>query len=212
MISTLSASNTPLTLKYNKNIMVIMSTNLPILKGKKIKTRILRPSEYEALRVGADKTENRTLLDGCLLLGARYEECRRIQRNPEWFDGNFIHLPAEAQLKAKRTQNERWIRLSSRGKTIMPYFFEKRMLPAVQSWDEAMRLWSKKGGLDPLSVSARTLRKSYESWLIYFYPEASNLVYLSQGHTTLTSLQHYINMPFTDEDRKELRRWVEGWI
>ena len=56
--------------------------SVPILKGKDIKTRILRPAEYILLRQGATTTENRTLLDGCLLLGARYEECRRIQRNP----------------------------------------------------------------------------------------------------------------------------------
>ena len=189
-----------------------MAEKLPILKGKKVKTRILRPSEYEAMRTGAEKTENRTLLDGCLLLGARYEECRRIQRNPGWFDGYFIHLPAEAQFKAKRLQNERWIRLSSLAKAIIPYFLEsKKKLPTVQTWDEAMKLWAKKGGLDPVGISARTLRKTYESWLIFYYPEATNLVYLSQGHTTLTSLQHYVNLPFIDEDTKEMKRWVEGW-
>ena len=110
-----------------------MAEKIPILKGKKIKTRILRPSEYEAMRAGADKTENRTLLDGCLLLGARYEECRQIQQNPRWFDSIFIHLPSEAQHKAKRKQTERWIRLSSMGKTIMPYFVEKKPLPTVQT-------------------------------------------------------------------------------
>lgn len=201
------------TFNYIENSKVIMAEKLPILKGKKIKTRILRPTEYELLRHGAERTENRTLLDGCLLLGARYEECKRIQQYPRWFDGNFIHLPSEAQLKAKRKQNERWIRLSSMGKTIMPYFFEdKKKLPTVQSWDESLKLWAKKGGVDPVGISARTLRKTYESWLIFFYPEATNLVYLSQGHTTLTSLQHYVNLPFIEEDKGEMKRWVEGWI
>ncbi len=190
-----------------------MVTNVPILKGKKIKTRILRPSEYEALRAGADKTEKRTLLDGCLLLGARYEECRRIQRNPGWFDGNFIHLPSEAQLKMKRKQAERWIRLSSLAKAIMPYFLEsKKKLPTVQVFDESLKLWAKKGGLDPIGISARSTRKTLESWLIFYFPEATNLVYLSQGHSTLTSLQHYINLPFIDEDKKAMTRWIAGWL
>jgi integrase len=188
-------------------------TKRPILKGKKVKTRILRPSEYWRLREGAKSTDNKTLLDGCLLLGARYEECKRIQANPEWFDGNFIHLPAEAQLKAKRKQNERWIRLSSMGKTILPYFLDcRKHLPTVQGWDKALLRWAASEGLEPGGIASRSLRKTYESWLIFSFPEATNLVYLSQGHTTLTSLQHYINLPFTEEEKKEMRRWVEGWI
>jgi len=187
--------------------------SVPILKGKDIKTRILRPAEYILLRQGATTTENRTLLDGCLLLGARYEECRRIQRNPGWFDGNFIHLPAEAQLKVKRRQTERWIRLSSLGRALMPYFLEcKKKLPVVQSFDWSLDLWAKKGGLDPTGLSARTMRKTYESWLIFSYPESTNMVFLSQGHTSLISLQHYVNLPFLEEEKREMKQWVEGWI
>lgn len=190
-----------------------MAEKIPILKGKKVKTRILRPYEFGLLREGAKRTENKTLLDACLLLGARYQECQRIQDSPHWFDGNFVHLPSEAQQKVKRKQVERWIRLSSMGKAILPYFFEnKKRLPSIQAWDYSLIEWGKKGGLDTAGISARTLRKTYESWLIFYYPEATNLIYLSQGHTTLTSLQHYINLPFLDEDRKDMKRWVEGWL
>ncbi len=190
-----------------------MSEKIPILKGKKIKTRILRPSEFELLRAGAKKTENRTLLDACLLLGARYTECKKIQAHDRWFDGNFVHLPSEAQRKVKRKQAERWIRLSSMGKAILPYFFENRKrLPSIQAWDYSLGHWAQQGGLEPVGISARTLRKTYESWLIFYYPEATNLVYLSQGHTTLTSLQHYINLPFIEEDKKSMGKWVEGWV
>lgn len=184
----------------------------PILKGKKIKTRILRPSEYEVLRENASKTENRTHLDACLMLGARYEECRRTQKNPSWFDGDFIHLPSDAQKKVKRRQIERWIRISSLGKAILPYFFESKELPTVQAWNEDLKRWSKRGGLDQTGISARTLRKTYESWLIFSFPAATNLIYLSQGHTTLTSLQHYVNLPFLEEDKRLMKHWVEGWV
>jgi integrase len=190
-----------------------MNEKIPILKGKKVKTRILRPYEFELLREGAKKTENKTLLDGCLLLGARYKECQNIQNNQQWFDGNFIHLPSEAQKKVKRRQIERWIRLSSMGKAILPYFFENRKrLPSIQAWDYSLPIWGKKAGLDILGISARTLRKTYESWLIFYFPEATNLIYLSQGHTTLTSLQHYINLPFLEEDKNKMKRWVDGWL
>ena len=189
-----------------------MNEKIPILKGKKVKTRILRPHEFELLREGAKKTENKTLLDGCLLLGARYKECQNIQNNPRWFDGNFIHLPSEVQKKVKRRQVERWIRLSSMGKTILPYFFEAKKMPYVQAWNENLLRWSKRKDLDPVGITARSLRKTYESWLIFSFPVATNLIYLSQGHTTLTSLQHYVNLPFLDEDKKLMKQWVEGWI
>jgi len=32
----------------------------------------------------------------------------------------------------------------------------------------------------------------------------------TSGHTLSTSLQHYVNLPFIDEDKKEMKRWVEG--
>jgi len=33
----------------------------------------------------------------------------------------------------------------------------------------------------------------------------------SQGHTTMTSLQHYMNSPFTEEDKLTMKNYVEGW-
>jgi len=30
-----------------------------------------------------------------------YEETVRLRQNPDWFDGNFIHLPEWAQQKAR---------------------------------------------------------------------------------------------------------------
>ena len=184
-----------------------------ILKGKKVKTRILRPSEYLLLRsAAATKISNQTNLDMCLLLGARYLECVKIQNNPEWFDGDFIHMPWTDELSTSRHNPDRWIRLSSMGKVIMPYFLEnKKKLPSVQAWDMNLKRWAEKAGLGKQGITARTLRKTYESWLIFYYPNASNLIFLSQGHATLTSLQNYINLPFTLEDKKEMVKWVEGY-
>lgn len=72
--------------------------------------------------------------------------------------------------------------------------------------------WAAKGGLNKEGITARTLRKTYESWLIFSYPEHSTLIFLSQGHSQLTSLTHYINLPFLKEDKKDMKRWVEGWL
>ena len=59
--------------------------------------------------------------------------------------------------------------------------------------------------LDPIGLCPKTLRKTWESWLV-FYPRHIHLIFLSQGHNNLTSLQHYINLPFTEQDRKEMRK------
>jgi len=34
---------------------------------------------------------------------------------------------------------------------------------------------------------------------------------LSQGHTELTQLRHYANLPFLDKDREEMKEFVVGW-
>ncbi|GAH15823.1 unnamed protein product, partial [marine sediment metagenome] len=57
----------------------------------------------------------------------------------------------------------------------------------------------------------KTTRKTWESWLMFFYPQRAMEIALSQGHTTVTSLQHYLGMPFTEVDRVEMAQFVEGW-
>src|SRR5438552_15893944 len=105
----------------------------PILKTE---VRILRPAEYEQLRDGAKGLENQTRCDALLLTGLRYVEAQRLQSNPDWVDGRFIHLPAFAQRKAKRTQKERWVRLSSKGTSLVPYFFQTKPLPTWKRWTQ----------------------------------------------------------------------------
>jgi len=182
---------------------------VPILLGKKLKVRVFRPAEIRALRAQM-KIQDRTTFDMCLLLGARYEECRRIQKHPEWFDGNFVHIE---EMKAKRTSPERFIRLSNKGKNLIDYFFalEKKM-PCVQGWNEKIKLWAKKAGIGTQGVTARSLRKTYESWLVVSYPHASAIIYGSQGHNEITSLKHYTNMPFTTEEISEMKEWTDGYL
>ena len=98
----------------------------PIIKGG---VRVLRPMEYEQLWKGARSQENQTRLDALLLTGLRYVEAQRLQENPDWLDGKFVHLPEYAQKKVKRQQRERWIRLSDKGRTIVRYFFKAKPLP-----------------------------------------------------------------------------------
>jgi hypothetical protein len=180
----------------------------PILKSG---VRILRPAEYEQLREGAAILENQTRSDALLLTGLRYVEAQRLQTNPKWVDGRFIHLPASAQRKAKRLQRERWIRLSSKGANLLPYFFKTKPLPTWRGWTQNMQRWAGHSRLDPIGLGPKTLRKSWESWLVASYSERVLEVFLSQGHTQLTALNHYLGLPFTAIDKEGMKEWVGGW-
>jgi integrase len=183
----------------------------PILKGDKIETRILRPSEFEQLLKGAGSLEFQTNLKALLLMGCRYLEGTKIQKHPEWYDHETgtIHIKEK---KVKRTAKERYIRLSHIGHEVIPHFLQGKPLPKhPQGFLQDMRRWAVIGGLDPVGLSARTLRKSWESWLMVCYPERSSFIYLSQGHTELVSLQHYQGIPFTAADKEDMKKWTEGW-
>lgn len=176
-------------------------------------TRVLRPREFQAVLDGCPKTDYQTLLQTLLYTGMRYIEVKRYQQYPSWFDGDFIHLPKEACLKKERTQQERWVRLNQQGKMIQRYFKDcKTPLPTYQSWAMNMKCWGKRAGMDTMGLNVKTTRKTWESWLMFYYPPQIAAITLSQGHTQVTSLQHYVNMPFTDTDKLEMKRYVEGWI
>lgn len=182
----------------------------PIIR---VNTRILRPNEFKALLDHVPKTDHQTMLQTLLYTGMRYIELQRFQCYPSWFDGDFIHLPQEACLKEKRTQQERWVRLNNQGKMIVRYFRElRRHVPSSQSWNMNIKKWGEAAGLDPVGLCVKTTRKTWESWLMFMYPQHVAMITLSQGHTQLTCLQHYVNMPFTELDKIQMQEYVAGWI
>ena len=174
--------------------------------------RILRPSEYEKLLHSVMKQHHRTMLQTLLYTGMRYIELQRFQEYPSWFTGDFIHLPKIADRKVKRTQPERWVRLNQQGRMIVEYFLQmKDKMPEYQNWREGMRRWAINAGLEPDGLGCKTTRKTWESWLMFYYPGYMADVTLSQGHDTVTSIQHYLNMPFTEVDHLQMKSYVEGW-
>lgn len=183
---------------------------IPIIKEH---VRVLRPDEYVALRSGAPKEAKRADLDGLLYGGLRYVEAQRFKEHPEWLDPKgFIHLPEEAVLKSKRRQLQRWVRLNPRGLEAMGKFLRTPRLPTTQAWGQDLRRWAKTAGLDPVGLGPKTTRKTWESWLVYCYPEQQTYITLSQGHTSTTSVSHYLNMPFVGEDRERMRPFLEGYF
>ena len=174
--------------------------------------RILRPNEYEAILRSVTRKRHRTMLQTLLYTGMRYIELQRFQDYPSWFTGEFIHLPRIADRKVMRTQPERWVRLNQQGRMIVEYFLQiDEPLPAYQNWRDNMRRWAKAAKTDMEGMGAKTLRKTWESWLMFCYPEYMADITLSQGHDTMTCIQHYLNMPFTEVDMIQMKNYVEGW-
>jgi len=125
----------------------------------------------------------------------------------------FINLPRVAMKKKKQVQKERSIRLNKNGADKVALFLELgKKLPTYVTWRENLVRWAKNVGLDTSGLSVKTTRKTWECWLVYYYPHVTANIYLSQGHTQMTALHSYLNMPFTDQDRKEMEEFVGGWI
>lgn len=179
----------------------------PILKNK---IRILRPCEYTQLREGAVKINNKTKLDTGLLTGLRYVELIELQKKPSWLDDSFVHIPEEK--KVKRKQNDRWVRLNPRARTQVEHFFDVGKMPSRTAWNKNLKLWARRGNLNDIGICAKTLRKTLESWLNFYYPAQLQAICLSMGHTSITAIQHYTNLPFTGRDKEEMKVWIEGWI
>jgi integrase len=100
-------------------------------------------------------------------------------------------------------------------KTLFPRLFQVPYpLPELPALDMKLKRLSilSTRTLDGNPVNNKTFRKTWESWLVLYYPDKALQIALSQGHTTTTQYEHYLNTSFEEEDRKEMRKWVEGWI
>lgn len=179
----------------------------------RMRSRILRPDEYTKLRAAA-KSSYKILFDAALLTGMRVVELKLFLEHPEWFDGTFIHLPRVAIKKQKATVTQRWVHLSIKGRTIIETLHKSinhEDLPTEQGLIKYLKACAERSGIGSEGINMKMFRKTYESWLICSYPERKEEVFLSQGHNSLTALRHYVNLPFTDSDREEMKEFVDGW-
>ncbi len=184
----------------------------PILKySPKSSVRILGPEEYLRIREVAPFYGSRQM-DALLYTGMRYVELQRLHDNPAWLDlsRSRVHLPPASVLKAKRRQLDRWVILNEKGRVSVPLFIEGRNLPGWETWTQHLKDWATAAGVNPAGLGPKTLRKTWESWLVCTYPVHLAEITLSQGHTTLTAVGHYLNMPFTAEDKAAISPYVDG--
>jgi len=176
--------------------------------------RILRPGEYEALREAIPKIHHRLMVEASLFTGMRYIELQRFKKNPQWYDpqGGYIYLPPEASRKKERKMRERYVFLSSRGKAIIPLFLKlKGDLPSRIAMNENLKRWSRKAGIGDKGVCVKTFRKTWESWLMASFPDKALLIAMAQGHTQITALEHYLNLPFSPGDVEKIKEYTQGW-
>jgi integrase len=181
----------------------------PILKyAKKLSVRVLRPKEYVAI----SEVGNKVHMDALLYTGMRYIEAQRFHENPDWLDasrGN-VHLPPQAILKAKRKQLDRWVRLNQPGTLAVQAFLQGKQLPIYESWGEDLKRWAGRAGVEAQGLGPKTLRKTWESWLVCSFPDRMPWIVLNQGHTAQTSIAHYLNMPFDRDEIAEMKVFVDG--
>lgn len=183
----------------------------PILKNN---VRILRPIEFKAILNEIKKPHHRVMLQTLMFTGMRYIEVKRLKEHPRWFDGNFIKICFGKGIKKQQIRNkERWVRLNNLGKMVVPYYLDLlKPLPTNQTWRENMRRWGEAADLDPVGLCPKTTRKTWESWLVYFYPGRLLNIIQSQGHTSEIAMEHYLNCPFTETDVLQMKEYVSGWI
>ena len=70
----------------------------------------------------------------------------------------------------------------------MKEFFSSRKPPVESVWNRDLRKWAEIAGVNPYGISAKTTRKTLESWMIAGGMVEST-VCLRQGHTNLVSIE-----------------------
>lgn len=172
--------------------------------------RIFRPDELRKFIDHIPKNEYKEKFEALLFTGARYTEIKRIYEDPKMFIGSSIHLISS---KKKAKQRERYIRLNPQGQRAVTYMLRSRKpYPRNSAWNENLHRWAKRANIDEEGICTKSTRKTWECYLAISYPKSLEYVFLSQGHSTLTSLKFYMSVPFDREEIKEIKYFTEGWI
>jgi len=175
--------------------------------------RILKPCELTALVNAIPKEDCRTQFEFLLYTGMRYIEAQNFFDRPDLFDGIQIHLiPGVITGKPKCTMANRYVKLTPVGRKIVKDYLKlDKELPHMNTWRENLERWAKVAGIDSSYLSVKTTRKTYESYLMTTYPQKRDEIFISQGHTELTALRNYVNLPFDQRDKEEMIQYVVGW-
>lgn len=175
--------------------------------------RILTPKEYEALKAAIPSDRHKTMFEILLITGLRYAEFLRLYENKAWYNEkrNIIHLTEEAQLKHKRRQLERTIHPLPFGFSyLMKVFWAGEKPPLEATWNQNMQRWAIKARINPFGMSVKTTRKTIESWQIAAGAVEST-VCLRQGHDSVTSMNHYQGLAFSESEIQDIKKQLTEW-
>jgi len=181
--------------------------------GNLIGVRILRPWEVKKLLDAIPKKYHKIQFEFLLYTGMRYVEAMEIKHRPDLFEGDNIHLTPELIRKPKCKIKDRYVKLNPVGRKVAEEYFDlKQDLPGHwNAWRDNLKRWAKHAKLDPQHLSVKTTRKTWESYLVFTYPEKRDAIFISQGHTALVALKNYINLPFSEHNKQNMIRYVAGW-
>lgn len=76
--------------------------------------------------------------------------------------------------------------------------------------EPCLRKWAEEAGIAPYGLSAKTTRKTVESWMIKSGIIEST-VCLRQGHDSLTSMRHYQGLAFSEEEQRDIKKQLIEW-
>lgn len=187
-------------------------------------TRILTPSEYEALRFAMDAPHYPLICDAMLLSGMRPIEFSRFK--PDWYKASrrTINLPKESCLKQKCKFKERSISLSLAGcdafdrlLSVKVKFkgkdcFAYERMPAKVSFNDTLKRYAAVANIGTDGIAPKMFRKTLVSWLVACYPEKVLSITASMGHDYDTITQNYLGLGFTREEIGVMKeKYLNGW-
>jgi len=184
---------------------------LTMEKGSKV--RIFTPEEQDRIHGRIEKPYLRTIFEVLFWTGVRYVEGQRLHEHPEYWqkDRGVIHLGREAQRKVRRVAPERYIPVPPQLSLVLPYFFTNEGPPHINTWRENLLRWAVAAGMDTTGITVKSTRATLESWMCAAGLPI-NWICLRQGHSALTSLNHYQAIPFTPAEILEIKRRLAGWV
>jgi len=184
----------------------------PYTNSGKYRVRILRPWELKALINVIPKKYSKVQFEFLFYTGMRYVEAQAVKDRPDLFENENIHLTPELIRKKKCKIKDRYVKLNPVARRVAEdYLNLKKNLPNNNTWRENLERWAIKAKIDPSFFSVKTTRKTWESYLVFSYPHLRDAIFVSQGHTELTALKNYINLPFSQKDREDMIKYVAGW-
>lgn len=186
-------------------------------------TRILTPSEYEAMREHMPRYYQ-LICDAMLLSGMRPIEMSRF--STDWYRASrrVIQLPKDACLKERCKYKERTIRLSlagcdafdklttekvkHKGKEIFAY----EMIPKRTAFGDALKRYARLAGIGDDGICPKMFRKTLVSLLIACFPEKQMYIQSSMGHDGDTIVHNYLGTVFS-KDQCELakNKYLSEW-